>query len=387
MDSLSAPLYVPYDLTPFFLGQWEHMTVQHWGVLAGVVTYCLTVTVVVVLLILGGTCTRLREQAEAFESVGKAAFAAPFERFQLYDELLDAARTLPLKPTLPDRKAESDLDESKEGGGSGRSARSAIVGKTVELLAYDPKEHLERLFTISDGSPQYAHGPYNSEEALWRFLDAPLPRQAKVASEAKIFEAAGAAQGGGGRGGGNEGGEVSGPLVVFEDSAALGGAACVRDPGANGLRLVIVDRATSYVVGMVAVLDNAPTELRCRLGDIWLTPAFQRTHAATDAVLSLLSHLFGPRCRYRRLEWHCDSRDKRGRKAAERYGFLLEGILRKHRVDSRGCNVDTALYALTNSDWRDDGVKNALEKKLRPPSEHGISASTRPVATISAEHH
>ena len=113
MDSLSAPLYVPYDLTPFFLGQWEHMTVQHWGVLAGVVTYCLTVTVVVVLLILGGTCTRLREQAEAFESVGKAAFAAPFERFQLYDELLDAARTLPLKPTLPDRKAESDLDESK----------------------------------------------------------------------------------------------------------------------------------------------------------------------------------------------------------------------------------------------------------------------------------
>ena len=80
-------------------------------------------------------------------------------------------------------------------------------------------------------------------------------------------------------------------------------------------------------------------------------------------------------------------RTLRGRKAAERYGFLLEGILRKHRVDSRGCNVDTALYALTNSDWRDDGVKNALEKKLRPPSEHGISASTRPVATISAEHH
>ena len=98
MDSLSAPLYVPYDLTPFFLGQWEHMTVQHWGVLAGVVTYCLTVTVVVVLLILGGTCTRLREQAEAFERWARPPFAAPFERFQLYDELLDAARTLPLNP-------------------------------------------------------------------------------------------------------------------------------------------------------------------------------------------------------------------------------------------------------------------------------------------------
>ena len=89
----------------------------------------------------------------------------------------------------------------------------------------------------------------------------------------------------------------------------------------------------------------------------------------------------------RRVEWHCDSRDSRGRKAAERYGFLLEGTLRKHRVDSRGCNVDTALYALTNSDWRDEGVKARLQAKLRAPSGTGISAPTRPVASISAEHH
>ena len=125
--------------------------------------------------------------------------------------------------------------------------------------------------------------------------------------------------------------------------------------------------------------STTPYRASLRLGDIWLTPAFQRTHAATDAVLSLLSHLLGRAAATAVWSGTATGRDKRGRKAAERYGFLLEGILRKHRVDSRGCNVDTALYALTNSDWRDDGVKNALEKKLRPPSSM-VYASTRPVA-------
>ena len=171
--------------------------------------------------------------------------------------------------------------------------------------------------------------------------------------------------------------------MTFRDSATMSKGPCICDPGPAGLRLVVIDRSTQYIAGMVSILDNSPMDLRCRVGDFWLTPAFQRTHLATAAMLALLSHLLGPPMRCRRIEWHCDSRDGRSRKSAERYGFVLEGVLRKHRVDARGCNVDTAVYAMTNSDWRDGGARDALAAKAKSPSQHGISAPTRPVAPIA----
>jgi len=129
---------------------------------------------------------------------------------------------------------------------------------------------------------------------------------------------------------------------------------------------------------MVSLLDNAPGCLRIRLADAWLTPAFQRSHAFTALLLVLLGHLFAAQ-QYRRVECFLDAGDARGRKAVERAGFLLEGVLRKHRV-LRGANVDTALYSLTNSDWRDGGAGERLRAKLRPPG--GISAPTRKVGLV-----
>ena len=55
------------------------------------------------------------------------------------------------------------------------------------------------------------------------------------------------------------------------------------------------------------------------------------------------------------------------KKAAERMGFLAEGVLRKHMV-WREANRDTALYSLTNSDWR-DGAKEQIEALLAKRSE------------------
>jgi len=150
------------------------------------------------------------------------------------------------------------------------------------------------------------------------------------------------------------------------------------DPGPRGLRMVVVDKATGYICGMASLLDNRPEDLSVRVGDVWLTPAFQRTHVHTDLCLCLLSYLFG--LGYRRVERRCDAEDHRARKAIERAGFVLEGVLRKHRIVS-GCNVDTALYALTNSDWRDAG-KSRLSAKLRAPT--GISGPTRPRGWISS---
>ena len=96
--------------------------------------------------------------------------------------------------------------------------------------------------------------------------------------------------------------------MTFRDSATMSKGPCICDPGPAGLRLVVIDRSTQYIAGMVSILDNSPMDLRCRVGDFWLTPAFQRTHLATAVMLALLSHLLGPPMRCRRIEWHCDNR-------------------------------------------------------------------------------
>jgi hypothetical protein len=285
------------------------------GVLAGVITFTVTVTAVVVLLVVGGTCKRIREQQKAFDEKGPAAFAAPFQRVMLYDELLEASAKLPEKPTIPVADATS----------------------TVEIVAYSEKDHLEKLHAVCCGDPVYSFGRFDAEECLFRFLQ-------------------------------------DGP---FDNAASLGKSSLLNDPGQNGVRLAIKDRATGYLCGTVSLLNNSPKNLRIEVGDVWLTPALQRTHVFTATMLALLGHLF-EKCQYRRVEWRCDALDARSRKSIERVGFLLEGIMRKQRV-VRGSNQDTALYAMMNNDWRDGGNKR-LTSKLRPPD--GISAPTRKPSVV-----
>ena len=53
---------------------------------------------------------------------------------------------------------------------------------------------------------------------------------------------------------------------------------------------------------------------------------------------------------YRRLEWRCNSLNERSRRAAERFGFTFEGVLRQHMV-AKGRNRDTACFSVTDKEW------------------------------------
>lgn len=154
------------------------------------------------------------------------------------------------------------------------------------------------------------------------------------------------------------------------------------------------DRPSGYVIGMARLVNNAPQHLRAEIGDVWLTPAFRGTYGGVECGQLLLRYLFetlgyvrtvcvwaskkrsGPChssflffdhqshthphkhthacacCRYRRVEWRCDTDNYGAKKTAERLGFTAEGVLHKHMV-WREANRDTALYAMTNADWRE----------------------------------
>jgi RimJ/RimL family protein N-acetyltransferase len=78
-------------------------------------------------------------------------------------------------------------------------------------------------------------------------------------------------------------------------------------------------------------------------------PELQRTTAATEAIYLLARHAFDD-LGYRRLEWKCNALNAASRRAAERFGFTVEGVFRKHQI-VKGRNRDTAWYAIIDDEW------------------------------------
>ncbi|KAI6089888.1 putative acetyltransferase, GNAT family [Hypoxylon rubiginosum] len=113
------------------------------------------------------------------------------------------------------------------------------------------------------------------------------------------------------------------------------------------------------VVGMASFLRIDPKSRSIEVG-VMYSPQLQRTPAATEAMYLMTRHAFED-LSYRRCEWKCNSLNAAGRRAAERLGFMLEGIFRKHMI-IRGRNRDTAWYSMVDDEW--PGAKRALEAWL-----------------------
>ena len=107
--------------------------------------------------------------------------------------------------------------------------------------------------------------------------------------------------------------------------------------------------ATGSVVGFEAMQNIVPEHLRLEIGHIVYTPSVHRTPVVTEANYLLMCEAFD-HLGYRRVEWKCDSLNRRSRMAAERLGFAFEGVFHNHII-RKGHNRDTAWYAMTDADW------------------------------------
>lgn len=137
-----------------------------------------------------------------------------------------------------------------------------------------------------------------------------------------------------------------GPFSDLEGFRAwLTARAADRDP----LFCVIADVETGRARGMASLMRMAPAMGVIEIGNIWFTPAIQRTRLATEAIYLMMAHVFND-LGYRRFEWKCDSFNAASRRAAQRFGFTYEGIFRQHMV-IKGRNRDTAWFAMLDGDW------------------------------------
>ncbi|MGH6886969.1 MAG: GNAT family N-acetyltransferase [Geminicoccales bacterium] len=192
-------------------------------------------------------------------------------------------------------------------------ARATLAGEAARLEPLDPARH---------GDSLWAEGGRDAPAALWDYMSYG-PFAGRTAFDAFLAEKA-----------------ASGDPLFF----------------------AVVDTAGGRAKGMASYLRNDGANGVIEIGHIWFGPALQKTRAASEAIFLFQKDAFEA-LGYRRLEWKCDARNLASRRAALRFGFAFEGILRQHMV-VKGRNRDTAWYALLDRDW--PAAKTRFERWLDP---------------------
>ncbi|MEW9921251.1 GNAT family N-acetyltransferase [Marimonas sp. MJW-29] len=123
----------------------------------------------------------------------------------------------------------------------------------------------------------------------------------------------------------------------------------------------IRNRESGQWEGVASYLRIKPESGSIEVGFISMSPALQRTRAATEAMYLMMKRAF--EAGYRRYEWKCDALNKPSRRAAQRLGFSYEGVFRQATV-VKGRNRDTAWFAMIDAEW--PALKEAFEAWLSP---------------------
>ena len=149
-----------------------------------------------------------------------------------------------------------------------------------------------------------------------------------------------------------------GPFADFAAfSAWIGSRLPLDDPYCYA-----VVEPSGRAVGISTLMEIRPAMRVVEVGHIVYSPALQRTPLATEAQYLLARYVFET-LGYRRYEWKCNALNGPSHRAALRYGFVLEGILRQHMI-AKGRNRDTTYFSMLDSEW--PARKAAFERWLAP---------------------
>lgn len=130
------------------------------------------------------------------------------------------------------------------------------------------------------------------------------------------------------------------------------------------LPFAVIDPTTGQVVGMTTYMNLDASNRRVEIGSTWYAQRAQRTALNTEAKLLLLAHAFDS-LRCIAVEFRTHFMNQSSRRAIERLGAKLDGILRSHSVASNGTLRDTCVYSVIASEW--PAVRAHLEWELHKP--------------------
>lgn len=128
----------------------------------------------------------------------------------------------------------------------------------------------------------------------------------------------------------------------------------------------VIDPTTGQAVGMTTYMNIDATHRRVEIGSTWYRQSVQRTALNTEAKRLLLAHAF-EQLNCIAVEFRTHFFNHTSRRAIERLGAKLDGVLRSHQINphpqAAGSLRDTCVYSIIASEW--PSVKAHLDHQLR----------------------
>lgn len=127
------------------------------------------------------------------------------------------------------------------------------------------------------------------------------------------------------------------------------------------LPFAVIDNSTGKAAGMTTYMNVDSANRRVEIGSTWYRESVQRTPLNTECKLMLLTHAFEQR-QCIGVEFRTHFFNRQGRRAIERLGAKLDGVLRSHRIEN-GTLRDSCVYSIIATEW--PTVKSHLRWLLR----------------------
>ena len=129
------------------------------------------------------------------------------------------------------------------------------------------------------------------------------------------------------------------------------------------LTIIRTMNGADEIVGMTSFMNIEQTASynRAEIGSTWYSPTVQRTVLNTAVKHLMLKYAFED-WKVIAVEFRTHRLNTQSRRAIERLGAQLDGILRAHQIMPNGTLRDTAVYSITANEW--PTIKTHLEFKI-----------------------
>jgi len=130
----------------------------------------------------------------------------------------------------------------------------------------------------------------------------------------------------------------------------------------------VIDPRSGRAVGMTTYMNIDAANRRVEIGSTWYRRSVQRGPLNTESKRLLLAHAF-EQLNCIAVEFRTHFFNQQSRRAIERLGAKLDGILRSHQINqhplAQGALRDTCVYSILASEW--PSVKTHLDYQLQRP--------------------
>ncbi|HEY0330899.1 MAG TPA: GNAT family protein [Rhodopseudomonas sp.] len=130
------------------------------------------------------------------------------------------------------------------------------------------------------------------------------------------------------------------------------------------LPFTVIERPSGRIVGMTTYMNIDVAGPRVEIGSTWYARSVQRTGLNTEAKLLLLARAFDD-LGCLAVEFRTHFLNQQSRRAIERLGARLDGVLRNHQRAKDGTIRDTCVYSIIPSEW--PAVRSHLTWLLETP--------------------